>query len=119
MIRMENQWGLIEVTPEYFNEIVGNAVSDCYGVAGMGRTRQILPLLKRRQAANPGVRVFKQDKGVMVDLHVTVQYGLNISAIVRSIVSRVSHTVEGATGLPVQKVNVFVDGMLREEGVPS
>jgi len=114
MIRMENQWGLIEVTPEYFNEIVGDAVSGCYGVAGVGGERQGLPLLRRRQAANP-VRVFKQDRGVMVDLHVTVSYGLNISAIVRSIVSRVSHTVEGATGLPVQKVNVFVDGMLREE----
>jgi len=49
----------------------------------------------------------------MVDLHVTVTSGLNISAIVRSIVNRVSYTVEGATGLPVKKVNVFVDGMLR------
>ena len=119
MIRMENQWGLIEVTPEYFNEIVGSAVSGCYGVASMGGTRQLLPLPKRWRAAHSGVRVFKQDKGVMVDLHVTVKYGLNISAVVRSIVSRVSHTVEGATGLPVQKVNVFVDGMLREESVPS
>ena len=115
MIRMENQLGIIEVTPEYFNEIVGNALTGCYGVAGMGRTRQRLPLLRRRQAMNPGVRVFRQGKGLMVDLHVTVNYGFNISAIVRSVVQRVSYTVEGATGLPVQKVNVFVDGMLREE----
>jgi len=111
MIRMENQMGLIEISPEYFNEIVGDAVSGCFGVAGMGRAPQGR---KKRKTIGQSVRVFKQDKGVMVDLHVVVTYGLNISAIVRSIVSRVSYTVEGATGLPVQKVNVFVDGMLRE-----
>jgi len=114
MIRIENQMGLIEISPEYFNQIVGDAVSGCFGVAGMGRAPQGLPFRKKRQTIGQSVRVFKQDKGVMVDLHVVVTYGLNISAIVRSIVSRVSYTVEGATGLPVQKVNVFVDGMLRE-----
>ena len=50
----------------------------------------------------------------MVDLHIIVTYGLNISAIVRSIVNKVRWTVEESTGLDVRKVNVFVDGMLRE-----
>ena len=117
MIRMENPMGLIEVSQEYFNEIIGDAVSGCFGVAGMGvgAARQAFPLPFRRKKKTMGqaVRVFKEDKGIMVDLHVTVTSGLNISAIVRSIVNRVSYTVEGATGLPVKKVNVFVDGMLR------
>jgi len=113
MIRMENQLGLIEVSQEYFNEIVGDAVTGCFGVAGMGGQAA-----RKRKTVGQSVRVFKQGQGVMVDLHVVVTYGLNISAIVRSIVSRVSCTVEGATGLPVHKVNVFVDGMLREDAIP-
>lgn len=52
--------------------------------------------------------------GLSVDLHIIVTYGLNISVIVKSIVSKVRYTVEEATGLKVSKVNVFVDAMKNE-----
>ncbi|MCL2106624.1 MAG: Asp23/Gls24 family envelope stress response protein [Oscillospiraceae bacterium] len=120
MIRMENHLGLIEVSQDYFNEIIGNAVTSCYGVSGMANTnaRQGLrSVLRKRQYVDQGVRVYKDGGGLMVDLHILVTYGLNISAIVRSIVNKVRYTVEDATGLEVRKVNVFVDGMLsREDG---
>jgi uncharacterized alkaline shock family protein YloU len=119
MIRLENHLGLIEVSQEYFNEIVGNAVSSCFGVAGMANTnaRQGLRALLRRKEEflDQGVRVYKDGNGLVVDLHIIVTYGLNISVIVRSIVNKVRYTVEGATGLEVRKVNVFVDGMLNGE----
>ncbi len=41
-------------------------------------------------------------------------YGVNIAAIVKSIVNKVRYTVEEATGLEVEKVDVFVDGMKSE-----
>jgi len=119
VIRIENQFGLIEVSQEYFSEMIGNAVSSCFGVAGMGSasTRQGLrtALQRKRQFIDQGVRVYKDGNGLMVDLHIIVTYGLNISAIVRSIVNKVCYTVEESTGLNVRKVNVFVDGMLREQ----
>ncbi|MDR2752765.1 MAG: Asp23/Gls24 family envelope stress response protein [Oscillospiraceae bacterium] len=119
MIRLENHMGLIEVSQEYFNEIIGNVVTSCFGVAGMGstNTQQSLraALLGRRRFIDQGVRVHKDGHGLVVDLHILVTYGLNISAIVRSIVNRVRYTVEEATGLEVHKVNVFVDGMLRDD----
>ena len=46
-----------------------------------------------------------------IDLHIVVTYGVNIAAIVKSIVNKVRYTVEEATGIQVRKVNVFVDGM--------
>jgi uncharacterized alkaline shock family protein YloU len=119
MIRLENHLGLIEVSQEYFNEIIGDAVTNCFGVAGMGSTgpRQGLRILlwRKRQLLNRGVRVYKDGQGLLVDLHIIVTYGLNISVIVRSIVNKVRYTVEQATGLEVRKVNVFVDGMLRDD----
>ena len=48
----------------------------------------------------------------MVDLHIAVTYGLNISSIVKSIVGKVRYVTEQATGLQVAKVNVFVDEMI-------
>ena len=48
---------------------------------------------------------------LVIDLHIFITYGVNISAIADSIVNKVRYTVEQATGLTVNHVNVFVDGM--------
>ena len=47
----------------------------------------------------------------MVELHITVIYGMNITAIAQSIKHKVQYTVEQATGLRVKRVNICVDGM--------
>jgi len=114
MIRLESHLGLIEVSQDYFNEIVGSAVKGCFGVAGMAGGRQALWQPRARKQPQ-GVRIYRDGGGLSVDLHILVTYGLNIAAIVRSIHSRVTYTVEGATGLEVRKVNVFVDGMLHNK----
>lgn len=56
----------------------------------------------------------KDGEGLIVDLHIIVSYGVNISAICQSIVNKVRYTVEEATGLEVHAVNVYVDGMKNE-----
>ena len=110
MIRLESHMGLIEVSQDYFNEIVGSAVTGCFGVAGMAGGRRS-PVRRSPQ----GVRIYRDGPGLSVDLHILVTYGLNISAVVRSIHSRVAYTVENVTGLEVRRVNVFVDGMLHSK----
>ena len=106
MIRIDNRYGTIEISQEYFRYLVGNAVSSCYGVVGMVRsgTRQGLRSVLTR---NEGDRL-------VVDIHIEVVFGMNISAIAKSIVNKVRYTVEEATGLTVKKVNVFVDGIQPE-----
>jgi len=111
MIRLESHLGLIEVSQDYFDEMVGNAVKGCFGVAGVARGRR-----GRGLRRFDGVRIYRDGGGLSVDLRILVTYGLNISAIVRCIHNRVTYTVEGATGLEVRKVNVFVDGMLHGNG---
>ena len=121
MIRLENHMGLIEVSQEYFHEVIDGALSNCYGVAGMGNAparrglRALLGKEKNQPAPGPGVRVYRDGNGLLVDLHVVVTYGLNIASIVRGVVGKVRYTLEESTGLEVHKVNVFVDGMLRAE----
>ena len=117
MIRIENRYGTIEISPEYFRYLVGNAVTSCYGVSGMVRsgTKQGLrSLFFRRSFADDGVRVSSEGDRLVVDVHIEVVYGMNIDAIAQSIVNKVRYTVEDATGLTVKKVNVFVDGMKPE-----
>ncbi len=118
MIRIENRYGTIEVSQEYFSYLVGNAVSSCYGVAGMVRSgpkQGLRSMLSRRVYADDGVRVRGEGDRLVVDIHITVIYGMNIAEIAKSIVNKVRYSVEEATGLTVKKVNVFVDGMKPEE----
>ncbi len=114
MIRLENHLGTIEISQGYFASLIGNAVSSCFGVVGMCKTgakQGIRRLFSKETHLDEGVRVRAENKRLIIDLHITVIYGMNISAITKSIVNKVRYTVESATGLEVKRVNVYVDGM--------
>lgn len=117
MIRLENHLGVIDISQEYFSNLVGYAASNCFGVSGMstsGAVQGIRSLFTKNESQDKGVRVRSNGSGLVIDLHIIVTYGVNISAIVKSIVNKVSYTVEDATGLVVSRVNVFVDKMKAE-----
>ena len=113
MIGFENTLGSVEISQEYFANLIGRAASECFGVSGMvGSTYQGLKSrLGGRETPDKGVRVRTEDGRLVVDIHISVTYGVNISAIVKSIVHKVRYTVEEATGFAVAKVNVYVDSM--------
>lgn len=117
MIKLENHLGVIEISQEYFANLVGHAASECFGVSGMANstpTQGLRSVLSQQDFPDKGVRVRTVGGGLVIDLHIIVTYGVNISAIVKSIVGKVRYTVEEATGFSVAKVNVFVDGMKTE-----
>ena len=116
MIKMENHLGVISVSHEYFVALVSRAASHCFGVVGMANRNatQSLFSLMQREPEDKGVRVRLQNGNLIIDLHILVMYGVNISAITNSIMSKVRYTVEEATGFNVARVNVFVDGMKAE-----
>ncbi len=113
MIGFENVLGSVEITQEYFAHIIGKAASECFGVSGMINStyQDLRSVVSRKENNDHGVRVKVKDGKLIVDLHISVTYGVNISAIVESIIHKVSYTVERETGLQVAKVNVFVDAM--------
>lgn len=114
MIKLENHLGVIEISQDYFARLVGHAASECFGVAGMvfsTPSQGIRSILSRKDVADKGVRVRVSSNSLYIDLHIAVTYGVNIAAIVKSIVNKVRYTVEEATGFQVSKVNVYVDDM--------
>ena len=96
MIKLENPNGFIEVTNNYFANLVGRAAQSCFGVTGMVNSnayQSIKSVLKIKSAKE------------------NIDHGVNISAIVESIVNKVRYTVEEATDLKVSKVNVHIDAL--------
>ena len=117
MIRTVNRLGTVAISQGYFANLVGHAASECFGVAGMAVSSPVQSLrskLLKKKEADQGVSVRVTSAGLVVDLHIIVTYGVNIAAIVKSIVHKVRYTVEEATGMTVAKVNVYVDSMKAE-----
>lgn len=114
MVKIETHLGVIEISHEFFANLVGYVASGCFGVSGMatsGAVDGLKQLLSVRRTLDKGVRVRAVDNKLVIDLHIVVSFGVNISAIVKSIVNKVKYTVEDATGLEVSAVNVYVDSM--------
>lgn len=117
MIKFENPNGYIEITNNYFEQLVGQAAQSCFGVTGMVNSTPIQSLKAiikgkaDRDNSSQGVSVKSINGSLVVDLHISVSYGVNINAIADSITNKVRYTVESVTDLKVSKVNVFVDAI--------
>lgn len=117
MIKLENPNGYIEITNGYFSNLVGRAAQSCFGVTGMVDSnpyRSIKNAIKSKVSgdnSDQGVIVKSINGNLVIELHISVSYGVNISAIVESIVNKVRYTVEEATDLKVSKVNVYIDAL--------
>ena len=112
-IKTENDNGAIVVSEVVLARIAGVATSTCYGVVGMAyksKTDTIAALLKW-DSITKGIKVNTEDEKINIDLHVIVEYGVNIKAICDSIISSVKYAVESATGFKVGKVSVNVEGI--------
>ncbi len=113
MVRLQNHIGKIDISNEYFESLVSDAVVSCFGVAAMSEVDAASGLLNklRRNNANKGIKIKYQKSRLTIEIHIIVHYGTNITAIVKSIIHKVRYTVEEATGIEVARVNVFVDSM--------
>lgn len=117
MVKLATSLGTVTLTSEYFANLVGAVASSCYGVVGMvskSPVEGLRAMIFGSDFPEKGVRVSQKSNKLEIEIHIKVLYGLNISAIVKSISHKVRYAVESATGLSVETVNVSVDEMLAE-----
>ncbi len=115
MVNISNNMGNISITSEVFMNLAGDAATSCFGVKGMaGRSKEGGPLqLLRRESMSKGVGVsFNDDGSISLELHIGVDHGVNICAVSRSIMSEVSYKLSKSTGVPVKKVDVYIDTII-------
>ena len=115
MITSRFPLGDVSFTAGYFSTLVGEATKHCYGVAAMAprdMTDAVRSLVHGSDYSEKGVRVTQENGRLVIELHIAVRYGLNISTAARSISHRVKDEVEQATGLKVARVVVSVDDVI-------
>jgi uncharacterized alkaline shock family protein YloU len=119
MVSINNDKGSITITMDVFRNLAGDAATKCFGVKGMaGRSKDggALQLL-RRESMSKGVDVsLNDDDSLSLDLHIGVDYDVNIVAVCRSIINEVSYKVEKWTGMKVKNVDVYVDTVIVDKG---
>ena len=107
--KLENEYGVISIDREVIARIAGYAAIECYGIVGMA-AKNVKDGLKL-ESLTKGIKMRIDANKVSIDLHIIVEYGTNISAIADNIISTVKYSVEEFTGVEVEDVNIFVDGV--------
>jgi len=117
MVKIDGEKGVISISTDVFTILAGDAANNCFGVKGMAgraKTDGLVHLL-RRESMSKGVRVrFEDDNSVSIELHIVVEYGVNLTELSKSIMGEVSYKVSQATGVPVKRVDIYADCMLTD-----
>ena len=109
--------GSIIIETDVIAKIAGYIATGCYGVVGMAhrsKSDEFANLLKK-DSLTKGIKVTVVDKKVTLDLHIIVEYGVNINVVCDSIINNVKYQVKQMTGLEVEAVNVYVEGFRVQE----
>jgi len=101
------------VLPNAVHTLAVQAISECYGVVGIGspRLHHGQPVMLGAGQLNQGVQMRVVNDQITLDVYVILEYGLRISEIAHNIMNGVKFTVEKMLGVPVAQVNVHVQGL--------
>jgi len=106
--------GRISVSHEAVAHVVGHVAAEAYGIVGMAPRNQRERLLPVRDRRRQGISVEASgDEGVAIELHVVVEYGLNLAEVASSLSNRVRYEVERLTGVTVNDVEVRIHDVRR------
>ena len=110
---MNTQLGAVIIDPEVIAKYAGSVAVECFGIVGMAMVNVrdgIVKLLKGDNLTR-GVNVRINDNRITLSFHVIVSYGVSISAVSDNLISNVKYKVEEFTGMSIEKINIFVEGV--------
>jgi len=111
--RMNTALGSILVDTDVIAIYAGSVAVECFGIVGMASVNMkegIVKLLKG-DSLKHGINVLVDEKKISLDFHVIVAYGVSISAVADNLISNVKYRVEEFTGMEIEKINIFVEGV--------
>lgn len=102
--------GSIKISEEVIVRISAISAREVEGVSGLGTGNGWGDLLGKKAPAK-GIKVEMTDDAAIIDVHVTVKFGVKINDIALKLQKTVKNAVESYAGLQNITVNVFVDGI--------
>lgn len=111
---ISSQKGNVQIDNEVMAKYAGSAAVENFGIVGMASVNMkdgLVTLLKRDNVSHGVNVVVKENNTLIINLHIIVAYGVSISAVCENLISNVKYKIEEFTGMKVEKINVFVEGV--------
>ncbi len=113
----EESAGEIKISNEAILIIAAQALCDIKGIhLAVSAAEGIVDKLVKKPSQR-GIRIYLDDdaKKADIDVHISIDYGMNIPEVSWTVQESVKRNVETMTSISVDKVNVFVDGVTIEK----
>ena len=111
---MSTDLGIITINPEVIAKYAGSVAVECFGVVGMAAVNMKVGLVKllKRESLTHGIQIeISDENSLTLNFHVIVAYGVNILSVSDNLMNNVKYKVEEFTGMTVDKINIFVEGV--------
>ena len=94
--------GSVHLSVEAIADLAANIARETEGVGD---------LAPMAVSQTKGVLVQVEEQGCLVDLHIFVAHGFNMSAVAKNVQIKVKDTLDSIAKVQVQAVNVYIDGV--------
>ena len=110
---IDTHMGNISIDQEVVAQYAGTVAMECFGVVGMANMnmRDGLVKLLKRDSISRGIQVILNNNKLTLNFHIVVSYGVSILGVADNLISSVKYKVEEFTGIEVEKMNIFVEGV--------
>ena len=111
---MSTDLGIITIDPEVIAKYAGSVAVECFGIVGMAAVSMKDGLVKllKKESLTKGIQLGISDENkITLNFHVVVAYGVSISAVTDNLISNVKYKVEEFTGMSVDKINIYIEGV--------
>ena len=110
---MNTHMGNIAIDNDVIAQYAGSIAMECFGIVGMAgiNVKDGLVKLLKRDSMTRGINVSINNNKLTINFHVIVAYGVGILAVSDNLICNVKYKVEEFTGIHVEKINIFVEGV--------
>jgi uncharacterized alkaline shock family protein YloU len=109
--------GDIQISKQAIASIAYQAVQRSYGVVGVA-SKNIADGLAHAIVKDPthGIDVEYKNKEINIDIYIIIEYGTRIKSVAASVANTVRYQVENSLGIPVNEINIHVQGLRVSNG---
>ena len=109
--------GSIHISPNAVATIAYRATLESYGVVGLA-SKNIADELAHAIVKDPthGIDVEYKNNQINIDIYIIIEYGTRIKSVAASVANTVRYQVENSLDLPVNEINIHVQGLRISNG---
>lgn len=115
-LNIDETYGSIKISDEVIAATAAMAAICVDGVVEMsgGITESISSIIGKTNLSK-GIKVNTNDDNVIIDIFITVKYGVKIPEVAWNVQERVKKEVEDTAGIKIKAINIHVQGVSFEK----